>query len=376
MQPHGVTNSKDNEEKKNELKQYSNDDSSKIDIEKIIAKNSSQTVKEEIEKEEVQLEYITKYIQDKDLPKGMIQVEQDGKNGMQEISLKRTYIDGELSKEEVVDTKVKKSSVNKIVKIGAAEYTSNYKMKIGDNLYTTPENTGIYLEANQDSTKLITIQKGTEVKLIEIQDEWCAISYQKYKGWIKKDNLTYLSQTRLEEIKAGIKSKEELLKSLKFEMDLNKPSGLSLEQFKKVLSNNSEDKNNVFANNAQYFYYVEQQYKVNGVFIAAIGIHESGWGTSAISKDKKNLFGYGAYDRSPYSSSYDFKDYNEGIDLIARVLKKYYLNPKGTVVFDEQVATGTSYNGPTLSGVNKKYATDKNWANSVYKWMAYLYNRI
>lgn len=376
MQPHGITNSKDNEEKKNELKQYSNDDSSKIDIEKIIAENSSQTVKEEIEKEEMQLEYITKYIQDKDLPKGMIQVEQDGKNGMQEISLKRTYIDGELSKEEVVDTKVKKSSVNKIVKIGAAEYTSNYKMKIGDNLYTTPENTGIYLEANQDSTKLITIQKGTEVKLIEIQDEWCAISYQKYKGWIKKDNLTYLSQTRLEEIKAGIKSKEELLKSLKFEMDLNKPSGLSLEQFKKVLSNNSEDKNNVFANNAQYFYYVEQQYKVNGVFIAAIGIHESGWGTSAISKDKKNLFGYGAYDRSPYSSSYDFKDYNEGIDLIARVLKKYYLNPKGTVVFDEQVATGTSYNGPTLSGVNKKYATDKNWANSVYKWMAYLYNRI
>ena len=31
---------------------------------------------------------------------------------------------------------------------------------------------------------------------------------------------------------------------------------------------------------------------------------------------------------------------------------------------------------PTLSGVNTKYATDKNWANGVYSHMKYLYNKL
>lgn len=37
---------------------------------------------------------------------------------------------------------------------------------------------------------------------------------------------------------------------------------------------------------------------------------------------------------------------------------------------------GTYYNGPTLKGVNQKYATDKNWANGVYQHMKYLYNKL
>ncbi len=37
---------------------------------------------------------------------------------------------------------------------------------------------------------------------------------------------------------------------------------------------------------------------------------------------------------------------------------------------------GKYYNGSTVDAVNKKYATDKNWGNSVYKHMQYLYNKI
>ncbi len=36
-------------------------------------------------------------------------------------------------------------------------------------------------------------------------------------------------------------------------MALNKPSGLSLEQFKKKVLNDSKDTNKIFANNAEYF---------------------------------------------------------------------------------------------------------------------------
>ena len=124
------------------------------------------------------------------------------------------------------------------------------------------------------------------------------------------------------------------------------------------------------------FYYAEKQYKINGVFLASIAIHESNWGTSSIAVNKRNLFGYGAYDSSPYSSSSTFSSYSEGIDLIARVLVKYYLNPKGTAISNGETAVGTYYNGNTVSAVNKKYATDTGWAEKVYNYMEYLYKKI
>ena len=43
---------------------------------------------------------------------------------------------------------------------------------------------------------------------------------------------------------------------------------------------------------------------------------------------------------------------------------------------EENKRPGTYYNGPTLSGINIKYATDKNWANGVYNHMKYLYNKL
>ncbi|MBQ1975905.1 MAG: hypothetical protein II227_00540, partial [Clostridia bacterium] len=58
---------------------------------------------------------------------------------------------------------------------------------------------------------------------------------------------------------------------LNIDMKLNKPSGLTLEQFKKVLKDN-KDTNKIFENNAEYFYYIEKQYNINGIFVAAIGI--------------------------------------------------------------------------------------------------------
>lgn len=171
-------------------------------------------------------------------------------------------------------------------------------------------------------------------------------------------------------------SKSELLKTLSKNMALNKPSGLTLNQFKKIFENESKDKNGVFKENAEYFYYVEQTYGINGVFVAAIGIHESAWGTSKIATNKNNLFGYGAYDMNAYASAYKYNGYAAGIDMIARVLMKNYLNPKGTSLYNDEQATGKYYNGNTLSAVNKKYATDNKWADSVYTWMCYLYNKL
>ncbi len=350
----------------------------KIDIEKIIRQNNKEGQKEEYIVQEATLEYLTKYRNNANLPKGTIQVIQEGREGKQELTIKKTYQEEELVAEEQIASKITKASVNKIVEIGTANYTSHYKAKVGDTVYVTSDRLSVMVEPKEQSQKIATLSKGNELKLLGIQDDWFRISCSSTVGYVKSECTTYINPNAKEEKQKGVKtakSKTELMAGLRFDMALNQPSGLTLEQFKKILSD-KKDSNQIFQNNAEYFYYIEQQYHINGVFVAAVGIHESAWGTSQIAKNKGNLFGYGAYDSNPYNGAYQFSGYAECIDLIARVFVKYYINPKGTNIYGGEKAAGTYYNGPTLSGINTKYATDKNWANGVYSHMKYLYNKL
>ncbi len=348
-----------------------------MNIYKIIEKNNNQErKKEEIENKEEVLEFITKYRTNTDLPQGSMQVIQEGREGLQKISIKKIYIEDELVSEEQIGAVVTKASVDKIVEIGGAKYSSKYDIQVGDNVYVTANRTTIMVEPNSESQKIATILKNTELKIIEIADDWYRVSSTDATGWVKKESTTIVKPDSTYAKTFGTdKSKEELMAKFNFNMDLTKPSELSLEQFKKVLTD-PKDKNKIFENNAEYFYYIEKQYNINGLFIAAIGIHESAWGTSKIARDKNNLFGYGAYDSNPYNGAYTFTTFSESIDLMARVLTKYYLNPAGTKIFGGETAKGTYYNGPTFTGVNTRYATDKNWKNGVYNHMKYLYEKL
>ncbi len=351
----------------------------KIDLDELISENSQGTsTEEEYVTEEVDLEYITKYNDNPELPKGVIQVVQEGREGKQEVTTKKTYENGQVVSEEQVSSKVTKASVNKIVEVGSGSRKSTYKVKVGDTVYTTSDRAEIRVEPNEEAQKVATLGKDAKLTVLSINEDWYQVSGEA-RGYVKAENTTYISQEKSyeEEKQQGqtsVGAGKNIIKP-SFGMALNKPSGLSLEEFKKVLTD-SKDKNKVIQNNAEYFYYIEEQYNINGVFVAAVAIHESNWGTSRIAQNKHNLFGYGAYDSSPYSGAYQFTDYSESIDLIARVFVKYYLNPKGTSIYGGEQASGKYYNGPTLTGVNTKYATDKNWANAVYKQMEYLYNKL
>ena len=345
-----------------------------INIDEIIENNTKNQNQEEYITEETVLEYITEYKSNSELPKGAIQVIQEGREGTQEITKKVVYENGEITNEEQISSKITKAAVNKIVEVGTSNYKSSYKVKVGDTVYVTSDRASIMLEADENSEKLATLTKGNELKVLEVKDNWYKIQGSGATGYIKIENTTYINGNE-EEVQNQESTSNQNIQKPSFGMALNKPSGLSLEQFKKVLTD-SKDKNKIFANNSEYFYYIEKQYNINGLFVAAVGIHESAWGTSKIALQKHNLFGYGAYDSNPYNGAYQFTDYSECIDLIARVFVKYYLNPKGTSIYGGEQALGTYYNGPTLEGVNKKYATDKNWANGVYKHMEYLYNKL
>ena len=349
-----------------------------IDIDQIINTNTNNGQTEKIIKKEETLEYLTQYKTNKKIPKGISYVVQEGREGKQEISIKTIYDkEGNIIIEEQIQTNIIKSSANKIVEIGGADYTSNYKVKVGDIIYITSDILAIRSEPNEESRKITTLKQKDNVKVLEIKQNWYKISYNNIIGWIKSECTVHFN---LEENKqnlgqTSITTKKQLLSELNINMKLNKPTGLTLEQFKKVLSD-EKDVNKIFINNAEYFYYIEKQYNINGLFVAAVAIHESNWGTSKLAIEKNNLFGYGANDSDPYNNAYIFNNYSESIDLIARVFIKYYLNPKGTNIYGGENAKGTYYNGATLKGVNIKYATDKNWANAVFSYMKYLYNKI
>ena len=87
-----------------------------IDIDEIINENSDSGKTIQITQKEEELEYLTEYRTNKDIPKGISYVIQEGRQGTQNITIKSTYKDGELLSEEQIGADVVKASC----KIGRA----------------------------------------------------------------------------------------------------------------------------------------------------------------------------------------------------------------------------------------------------------------
>lgn len=347
-----------------------------ICLNEIIEQNAKNNYKEEMIIEEVDMEYTTHYKNNSDLPDGVVQVLQEGRVGKKNAVVIKKYENDALIAEEQVAENIIKSPVDRMVEIGTGSKYYQEEVKEGDMVYVVPASVAVRLLPNENAEKICTLNKEDSAKVLKIEEDWYFISTVEIKGYVPKNCVTSKNPKKEIMPKETQYTKQQLLANLSFDMDLRKPSGLTLEQFKKVLSGNSNDKNKILEENAEYFYYIEKQYQINGIFVASVAIHESGWGTSTIAKSKKNLFGYGAVDSNPYGGAYSFETYAEGIDLVARVFVKYYLNPPGTVIYDGNATNGKFYHGSHLTAVNSRYASDKNWANGVYKWMQYLYNQV
>ena len=343
-----------------------------MDILTVISDNISDSTKKEIITKEFQIDYETERRETKYLPLGEENIIQAGKYGYIEKTLIRTYEKGEMIDETVINEHKLSDPVVNIIEVGTSEYMKNMKIHVGDTL-VTKEIVYMYSEPVSDEEKLVCqIYDTIDVTFVEPENEFVRVKVDGMEGYVLGNKLTSEANTPGIIEKARI---HRVLLNLNPEMELNSPSGFTKEDYKKILSGNNQDVYKIFEDNAEYFYEVEQKYNVNGLFIAAIGIHESNWGTSAIARDKYNLFGYGSYDYSAYESSFEFENYRYGIETLAKVLSKYYLNEPGTPIYDGETAVGSYFNGPTVAAVNIRYASDPNWCNRVYTIMEYLYNR-
>lgn len=330
-----------------------------VDILKLMVENNYSNKK--LVNEERKIDFLKQEVQDDQLPKGEKKVIQKGKKGKKQVKALQQYENNKFVSEEILESIITKEPVEEITHIGTSEFLEKYKVHIGEEMYLT-ETTELKKEAKKDSKDLVTISRYLNFEILEVSKDWTKVKYKEYEGYLPSKKLTS------EAVNPIIKEQNRiaLIKdSLNKDMDLTAPSGLTLSDYKTILGYNASDKNSIFADNYEAFYNAEQKYGVNGIFIAAIGIHESAWGNSYLAKEKNNLFGYRAYDRDPINSAQDFDSYVDAINVVAEALSKNYLTP-----------TGSYYNGTTVEAVNKKYASDKAWHEKVFSYMELLYDKL
>lgn len=149
----------------------------KVDIEKYIKVNNYKDVKEETVVEDIELEYITKYKNNSELPRNIVQVVQEGRAGIQRVTTKKIYdLNGKLIEEVRLSTSIVKSSIDKIVEVGTANYISNYTVKVKDNIYSTTDRLSVMLENSVSSQKISTLPRDTKMTVKQINGDWYKIS--------------------------------------------------------------------------------------------------------------------------------------------------------------------------------------------------------
>ena len=341
-----------------------------IDVIEVMLENTNSDKKMVNEQRDVQFE--TQYEDNPNLPRDEEQVKQEGKIGKIQVTALQEYKDEQMINEEIIDSKTLEEVVTKIIYKGTSDFLKKYSVHIDDQMYLL-EAEDLKEEAKDDSNTICNVPRYLNVKIKEAGEEWIKVAYNGKEGYLKTTNITSEAVTPMIKEKNRIAT---LKNNLNADMDLSVPSGLTLSDFKTVLSNNLSDKNKIFEQSAEYFYKAEQKYKVNGIFLASIGIHESAWGTSKIANDKNNLFGFTAYDSDPYNSATSFDNYENAINKVAEVLSTKYLHVAGTKISDELTATGTYFNGTSAKSVNVRYASDTGWADKVFNYMQYLYNKL
>lgn len=101
-----------------------------INIEEILKENTREEISEELVLEQIDIEYTTEYRNNSSLPRGTIQVLQEGRDGRQDAIIIKKYKEDELISEELVSENIIKAPVGRIVEIGTGIGMNNYKARV------------------------------------------------------------------------------------------------------------------------------------------------------------------------------------------------------------------------------------------------------
>lgn len=128
------------------------------------------------------------------------------------------------------------------------------------------------------------------------------------------------------------------------------------ENINQYISLRTNDKSSKMLNTGEYFINAQTNYGVNAVLMMAIGMNESGRGTSDIAKLKNNLFGLNAVDASSVESASSFATIEDCINNYGYGWLSYgFLDPRDYRFYGANL-------GNKYQGLNYKYASDPFWS--------------
>ena len=226
-----------------------------------------------------------------------------------------------------------------------------------EKTYLVTDDLNVRESDNTSSSVLTFIPNGTTVTSAEqTSNGWFKVTYNGKTGYVSGTYLKEYAKTD----------------DYKF-IDLRTTSPVTASQINTYIAANVNGRASVLLNKGQAFIDAGKKYGVNALYLAAHAIHESGFGTSNISLGKMNLFGYGAFDITPFVGAYRFSTVEDCIYYIAQKIKSDYLNPVGTHFEGAFLGYRTNSNGTRDSsksiGMNYWYASDPNWANAIAQHM-------
>lgn len=133
-------------------------------------------------------------------------------------------------------------------------------------------------------------------------------------------------------------------------MDLTKRTGLSREDFIKLMSRVKADTSGFFEDNAGEIYDLCEEYSINEIFFCGLISAESGWN---IASNHRSTHNYISLMKNGKLISYS--SVSEGLEVAAKKLHYNYLTPGGKF-----------YHGKTLAGVKTCFCPSSTWVDLVY----------
>ena len=109
-----------------------------------LEENTKDIIREELYTEDIDLEFTTIYVKSDKFELGTIQIEQEGRDGKQVITRKKTFVNDELISDKAVGNQILKPAADKIVAIGT-------KQKVSDSAVSSSNALNFNMSLNKPS---------------------------------------------------------------------------------------------------------------------------------------------------------------------------------------------------------------------------------
>ena len=141
------------------------------------------------------------------------------------------------------------------------------------------------------------------------------------------------------------------------DMDLTIRTGISKEDFNKLIASLRADTSGFFERNSDTIYELCEKYEINELFFCGLIAAESGW---SIASSHRNTNNYISMMSGGKLIRYDSE--KEGLEAAAKLLHNKYLTEGGAY-----------YSGKTLSGVQRRFCPGSStWVGLVYGCMKHI----